>query len=117
MFWVVQERPNSSTHYTQLTPGHFVTGHTVAFRLAAKLVDAKLWEDAEQVADALLNGPDPGTQVRLLYAWVLLQRGRPSAALEQLNDVQPANPAEAGKLAHIRQEAERKKAETPYEFA
>lgn len=89
----------------------------VAFRLAAKLVDAQQWEDAELVADALLKGPDPGTHVRLLYAWVLLQRGRPSAALEQLNDVQPANPAEARKLDHIRQEAERKKADIPYEFA
>lgn len=89
----------------------------VAFRLAATLVDAQQWEEAELVAGALLRGQNPSTSVRLLYAWVLLQRGRPAAALEQLGEVQPANPSEAGKLAHIRQEAERRKAETPYEFA
>jgi membrane associated rhomboid family serine protease len=88
-----------------------------AFRLAARLVDEKRWEDAEAVASRLAAAPAPGNAVHLLYAWVLTQRNRPGTALDQLALLANPTPAEAGKAAHIRADAERRRAELPYELA
>jgi len=88
-----------------------------AFRLAARLVAEQRWDDAEAIAGRLSAAPDPGNAVRLLHAWVLVQRDRPGAALEQLAHVVTPTPAEAGKLALIRDEAERRRAANPYELA
>jgi hypothetical protein len=88
-----------------------------AFRLAARLVQEQRWEDAEAVADRLLAAPLPGNPVRLLGAWVMVQRNRPSAALEQLALLVQPTEAESGKAERIRTEAQRRRADLTYELA
>ncbi|MEK7412097.1 MAG: rhomboid family intramembrane serine protease [Planctomycetota bacterium] len=93
------------------------TSNIVAFRLTARLVDEQRWDDAGVVAKALLRADANHVPTRLIYAWILVQTGRPTSALEQLDGLDLQHGPDAGKLTHIRQEAERRKAENPYELA
>ena len=111
------QRGDHDAAFTAWSLQRSVTPTVTAFRLAVVLVERQRWQDADAVVAAVLRSEPSHLQARLLQAWVLVKLGRPTTALEQLESLSPSDESGMRKLAAIRREAERLKAEQPYELA